>query len=128
MDDSDSRSVDDELATLEEKKRRLEEITSELERLGNTHSRVRRDIQDGTKRRPPTKQEILDFCDKILAKWEGDPTKDGRYAFAMNAVKTSIVWTEEETVQEIWSEIISWVFEIYGDLPPEDADGGEKAG
>jgi hypothetical protein len=30
----------------------------------------------------------------------------------MNAVKTSIVWTDEESLKAIWDEIISWTFEL----------------
>ena len=59
-----------------------------------------------------TKQEILDFCDGVIEKWENDPSKDARHVFAMNAVKTSILWTEEDTIKEIWNEIIHWVFEL----------------
>ncbi|ABK78344.1 hypothetical protein CENSYa_1733 [Cenarchaeum symbiosum A] len=59
-----------------------------------------------------TKQDILEFCDRIIEKWHTDPTKDARYTFAMSAVKASVVWTEEETLKEIWGEISSWVFEL----------------
>ena len=30
----------------------------------------------------------------------------------MNAVKTSVLWTEEDTIKEIWHEIIYWVYEL----------------
>jgi hypothetical protein len=30
----------------------------------------------------------------------------------MNAVKTSVVWTDDESLKAIWNEIISWTFEL----------------
>ncbi len=59
-----------------------------------------------------SKDEILEFCDRIITKWQNDPTKDARHIFAMNAVKTSVIWTEEETLKEIWKEIFTWAFDI----------------
>lgn len=59
-----------------------------------------------------SKDEILEFCDRIITKWQNDPTKDARHIFAMNAVKTSVIWTEEETLKEIWKEIFIWAFDI----------------
>ncbi len=59
-----------------------------------------------------TKKDILDFCDRVLEKWKKDPKKDATHIFAMNAVKTSILWTEEESLKEIWHEILNWNFEL----------------
>lgn len=59
-----------------------------------------------------SKDEILEFCDRIITKWQNDPTKDARHIFAMNAVKTSVIWTEEDTLKEIWKEIFTWAFDI----------------
>ena len=118
------QNIDDELKILKEKKHKLEEISSELKNihekkkdstpsahnLGNNQRNTKFD--NNTEKLVLTKQEILDFCDKVLAKWEDDPNKDARYVFAMNAVKTSILWTEEDTLKEIWNEIIHWIFEL----------------
>ncbi|MDH3658391.1 MAG: hypothetical protein OEM77_09710 [Nitrosopumilus sp.] len=30
----------------------------------------------------------------------------------MNAIKTSVVWTDDESLKAIWSEIIAWTFEL----------------
>ena len=30
----------------------------------------------------------------------------------MNAVKTSIIWTDDESLKAIWSEILAWTFEL----------------
>lgn len=30
----------------------------------------------------------------------------------MNAVKTSILWTDDESLKAIWGEILSWTFEL----------------
>ena len=30
----------------------------------------------------------------------------------MNAVKTSVLWTDDESLKAIWSEIIAWTFEL----------------
>jgi hypothetical protein len=30
----------------------------------------------------------------------------------MNAVKTGVTWTDDESLKAIWGEIIAWVFEL----------------
>ena len=42
-----------------------------------------------------SKNDILDFCDKVITKWGKDPEKYANHIFAMNAVKTSIFWIDE---------------------------------
>ena len=116
------QNIDNELKALKEKKHKLEEISSQLRNIkekkdsesSNTHSKntTKNISSDNPEKLVLSKQEILDFCDKVLAKWENDPNKDARYVFAMNAVKTSILWTEEDTLKEIWNEIIHWIFEL----------------
>jgi hypothetical protein len=59
-----------------------------------------------------TKKDILDFCDRVLKKWRKNPSKNASNILAMNAVKTSIVWTDDESLKAIWNEIISWTFEL----------------
>lgn len=59
-----------------------------------------------------TKPEILEFCDRVLKKWNKHPTKNANNILAMNAVKTSILWTDDESLKAIWSEILAWTFEL----------------
>ena len=59
-----------------------------------------------------TKKEILDFCDRVLEKWNAEPVKNANNILAMNAVKTSVIWTDDESLKAIWNEIISWTFEL----------------
>ena len=59
-----------------------------------------------------TKKDILDFCDRVLEKWGQNPQENTSNILAMNAVKTSIVWTDDESLKAIWNEIISWTFEL----------------
>lgn len=59
-----------------------------------------------------TKNEILEFCDKVIEKWNKHPSKNANNILAMTAVKASVVWTDEESLKAIWSEIIAWVFEL----------------
>jgi len=59
-----------------------------------------------------TKNEILEFCDKVIEKWNKHPSKNANNILAMTAVKASIVWTDEDSLKAIWSEIIHWVFEL----------------
>lgn len=127
MDNQESQNIhniDDELKMLKEKKQKLEEISSKLKdfkehqktskepssHINNTQKNVKANFE--SEKLVLTKQEILDFCDNVILKWEHDPTKDTRHILAMNAVKTSILWTEEDTIKEIWTEIIHWVFEL----------------
>ena len=59
-----------------------------------------------------SKNEILAFCDKVIEKWNKNPSKNANNILAMTAVKASIVWTDEDSLKAIWSEIIAWVFEL----------------
>ena len=59
-----------------------------------------------------TKPEILEFCDRVLKKWNKNPKKNANNILAMNAVKTSIVWTDDESLKAIWNEILAWTFEL----------------
>jgi len=59
-----------------------------------------------------TKNEILEFCDKVLAKWNKNPTKNAQNIVAMNAVRMSVLWTEENQLKAIWAEILKWAFEL----------------
>jgi hypothetical protein len=59
-----------------------------------------------------SKQEILDFCDRVLSKWSKEPDVNTQNIVAMNAVRTSIYWTDEESLKAIWGEILKWTFEL----------------
>jgi len=59
-----------------------------------------------------SKTEILDFCDRVLQKWNKNPAKNAQNIIAMNAVKVSVSWTDEESLKAIWSEILQWTFEL----------------
>jgi len=59
-----------------------------------------------------TKNEILEFCDKVLAKWNKNPTKNAQNIVAMNAVRMSVLWTEDDQLKAIWAEILKWAFEL----------------
>lgn len=59
-----------------------------------------------------TKPELLKFCDRVLKKWNDNPGKNSNNILAMNAVKTSIFWTDDESLKAIWGEIIAWIFEL----------------
>jgi len=59
-----------------------------------------------------TKPEILEFCDRVLDKWSKNPQKNAKNIFAMNAVKTSVLWTDEESLKAIWSEILNWTYDL----------------
>jgi len=59
-----------------------------------------------------SKKDILDFCDRVIVKWGKNPTKNTNNILAMNAVKTSILWTDDESLKAIWGEIISWIYDL----------------
>ncbi len=59
-----------------------------------------------------TKPEILEFCDRVLEKWNENPTKNATNILAMTAVKTSMVWTDEYSLKAIWNEILKWFLEL----------------
>ncbi len=59
-----------------------------------------------------SKTEILEFCDLVLKKWQQDPAKNARNIPAMLAVRTSVFFSDETSLKAIWSEIISWVYQL----------------
>ncbi len=59
-----------------------------------------------------SQNQILEFCDKVLTKWKGDPNQKRSNIVAMNGVRTSVYWTDEESLKAIWSEILKWTFEL----------------
>jgi len=128
--------LDDELKILKEKREKLEAITEQLKTMQkkeeiqkreepqkikdisnqqekiDTSTETKDEVKFDQDRLALSKQEIVDFCDSILAKWSEDPTKNAKHIFAMNAVKTSVLWTDEDTLKEIWGEILSWAFDL----------------
>ena len=60
-----------------------------------------------------TKQEIVEFCDRVLEKWNKNPKANTQNIMAMNAVKMSVLWTDEDSLKSIWSEIFKWAFALY---------------
>ena len=58
------------------------------------------------------KSEILEFCDRVLKKWNKNPTKNTNNIIAMTAVRTSVLWTDDQSLKAIWGEIIGWTFEL----------------
>jgi len=71
-----------------------------------------------------SKKEILDFCDRVIVKWGKNPSKNQNNILAMNAVKTSIIWTDDESLKAIWSEIISWTFDLLYENALAQGDNG----
>lgn len=59
-----------------------------------------------------TKSQILEFCDHVIEKWNKKPSKNAKNILAMNAVKASVVWTDDESLKAIWGEILNWTFEL----------------
>jgi len=59
-----------------------------------------------------TKLEIINFCDRVLEKWNKTPTMNTNNILAMTAVKASVVWTDDDSLKAIWNEILKWIFEL----------------
>jgi len=59
-----------------------------------------------------SKKEILEFCDNVLDKWKKEPKVNSRNIVAMTAVRTSVFWTDDESLKAIWAEILKWTFEL----------------
>jgi hypothetical protein len=59
-----------------------------------------------------TKQEIVEFCDRVLEKWNKNPKANTQNIMAMNAVKMSVLWTDEDSLKSIWNEILKWAFAL----------------
>ncbi len=54
----------------------------------------------------------MQFCDRVIEKWNEDPMKNSQQIFAMTAVRTSVLWTDEKILKDIWGEILRWGFEL----------------
>jgi len=74
-----------------------------------------------------TKKDILEFCDRVLEKWSTNSSKNANNILAMNAVKTSVIWTDDESLKAIWNEIISWIFELLYENALAQADEGDQS-
>ncbi len=59
-----------------------------------------------------SQNQILEFCDKVLTKWKGDPNQKRSNIVAMTVVRNSVYWSDEESLKAIWSEILKWTFEL----------------
>ena len=59
-----------------------------------------------------SKNDILEFCDRVLKKWQQDPTQNARNIPAMVATRTGVLFSDEESLKAIWSEIISWIYQL----------------
>ncbi|NHI04042.1 hypothetical protein DYY67_1417 [Candidatus Nitrosotalea sp. TS] len=59
-----------------------------------------------------SKNDILQFCDHVLKKWQQDPVPNARNIPAMIAVRTGVLFSDEVSLQAIWSEIISWIYQL----------------
>jgi hypothetical protein len=58
-----------------------------------------------------SKNDILEFCDRVIKKWQQDPTQNTNVP-AMFAVRTGVLFSDEVSLSAIWSEIISWVYQL----------------
>ena len=47
-----------------------------------------------------------------MTKWGKNPANNANQILAMNAVKTSVLWSDDESLKAIWSEIMAWTFEL----------------
>jgi hypothetical protein len=59
-----------------------------------------------------SKNDILEFCDRVLKKWQQDPAQNARNIPAMFAVRTGVLFSDETSLKAIWSEIISWIYQL----------------
>ncbi|MGI0102432.1 MAG: hypothetical protein ACREA7_07555 [Nitrosotalea sp.] len=59
-----------------------------------------------------SKNDILQFCDRVLKKWQQDPAANARNIPAMIIVRTGIFFSDDVSLRAIWSEIISWVYQL----------------
>lgn len=55
---------------------------------------------------------MLEFYDRILTKWGKNHANNANQILVMNAVKTSALWSDDESLKVIWSEIMVWTFEL----------------
>ena len=69
-------------------------------------------MSDSPDRLVLSKSDILAFCDRILKKWGKDAEANALNIIAMNAIKTSVIWTDEQTLKAVWGEITEWMYQL----------------
>lgn len=69
-------------------------------------------MADSPERLVLSKPDILAFCDRILEKWSKDAETNALNIMAMNAIKTSVIWTDEQTLKAVWGEIVEWMYQM----------------
>lgn len=59
------------------------------------------------------KKDILDFCDRVLERWQNEPLTSNmtKNIAAMMGVRTAVYFTDDESLKAIWSEIIQWAYQ-----------------
>ncbi len=55
---------------------------------------------------------MLEFYDRVLTKWGKNHANNTNQILVMNAVKTSALWSDDESLKVIWNEIMAWIFEL----------------
>ena len=69
----------------------------------------------------PTKIEIMEFCDQVIAKWSQDGINRPKNILAMTGMKTSVIWTDEATLKAVWGEITEWMRQrLYEDVKAQE--------
>lgn len=59
------------------------------------------------------KKDVLEFCDKVLESWQkSSTTANAKNIAAMLAVRTSVYFTDEDSLKAIWNEIIKWIYQL----------------
>ena len=59
-----------------------------------------------------TKQDLLDFCDRMVIEWKKNKRSNFRYILALEIMKAQIKITPEGVLKMIWGKIIEWFYEL----------------
>jgi len=59
-----------------------------------------------------TKQDLLDFCDRMVIEWKKNKRSNFRYILALEIMKAQIKITPEGVLKMIWGKIIEWFYQL----------------
>ena len=59
-----------------------------------------------------TKEDLLNFCDRMVIEWKKNKRANFRYILALEIMKAQIKITPEKVLKMIWGKIIEWFYEL----------------
>ena len=74
-----------------------------------------------------TKNDLLNFCDRMVIEWKKNKRSNFRYILALEIMKAQIKITPEGVLKMIWGKIIEWFYDLnFANALHDPTDEGMK--